>query len=393
MKNDSDNQTISDAVVTTATENVNETTIQTPIDASVQLSAENIKQDKKKKKKSHRKSPLLLAVGIIALLSIAFNIFFVLRYRIRIEMIDGKPTILSQNQFDAIKRQAKEQVEDELTSTLKEDIRETIKKRLIAGDSSTYLLRVYYPEYIVYMDEGIYRFTAINNELKKNNLEKSYFKIDDNKEITYSDNCITSIKGIDVSKYQGNINFTKVKESGVDYAMIRCGFRGYGNGALAMDSNFHTYAKNATAAGLDIGVYFFSQAISKEEAVEEANYVLNAIKDYDVTYPIAIDIEDVAGSDGRQETLTPAQLTDVVIAFCDTIKAAGYTPMIYSNTQYFAGKVEYERLEAYDKWFASYSTQLYFPYEISMWQYTNTGSVDGINGDVDMNISFKKYSQ
>lgn len=348
---------------------------------------------KKKIKKTRGKSPLLFIIAVIAVLSVGCNIFLVMRYKFRIYMLDGKPTILSQNQYDAVKRNALEQIEDELTSTTKEEVRQTIKKRLAAGDSATYLLRVYYPEYIVYMDEGIYKFSAINAELKKNKLSKENFKTADDGTMSYSDGNITSIKGIDVSKYQGNIDFAKVKATGVDYVMMRVAYRGYGDGKIVKDTKFDINAANATTNGLDMGVYFFSQATSKDEAVEEANYVLDAIKDYDVTYPIAIDIEEIANAEGRQEKLSATELTDVIIAFCDTIKNAGYTPMIYSNIRYFAGKVEYERLEDYDKWFASYSSQLYFPYEISMWQYSNTGSVDGISGDVDLNISFKKYSQ
>lgn len=365
-----------------------ETTVQTPVSGNSQPTA-----PKKRSKKRSRKSPLLIIIAVIAVLSIACNIFLVVRYKIRIHMLDGKPTILSDNQYEVIKREAKEQVQEEVAADTTEEIRQTLKNRLAAGDSATYLLRTYYPEYIVYMDEGIYKFSAINTELKKNELALSGFKTSEDGEISYSDNNITSVKGIDISKYQGNIDFAKVKADGVDYVMVRCAYRGYGDGTIIKDSNFDTYATGATANGLDMGVYFFSQATTKDEAIEEANYVLEAIKGYDVSYPIAIDIEDIANADGRQEKLSPAELTDVIIAFCDTIKAAGYTPMVYSNIRYFAGKVEYERLENYDKWFASYSTQLYFPYEISMWQYTNTGSVDGIQGDVDINISFKKYSQ
>lgn len=351
------------------------------------------RRKKPSKKQRAKKSPLLAIIAIIALLSIACNIFFVVRYKMRIHMLDGKPTILSDNQFNAIKREAKEQIEKEVADKTSEDIRANIKKRLAAGDSATYFLRTYYPESIVYMDEGIYKFVDINNDYKKNTLAQANFKTSEDGEITYKDDNITSVKGIDVSKYQGNIDFAKVKADGVDYVMMRCGYRGYSDGKIIKDTNFDTYATDAASNGLDMGVYFFSQATTKEEAVEEANYVLDAVKGYNITYPIAIDVEDIANAEGRQEKLSVKELTDVIVAFCDTIKSAGYTPMIYSNIRYFAGKVEYNRLEDYDKWYASYSTQLYFPYEVSMWQYTNTGSVDGIKGDVDINISFKKYSR
>ncbi|MBQ4283969.1 MAG: glycoside hydrolase family 25 protein [Lachnospira sp.] len=386
MNNDLDNNTV-------MPETQDAPNIQPTPAATVPQPAPVKSSGRKRSKKRQRKSVLIPILAVIAILSIACNIFLVVRYKIRIQMLDGKPTILSENQYNVIKREAREQVEDEVTAEVKSDVLELVKKRLTAGDSATYLFRVYYPDHIVYMDEGIYKFVPVNSSLKKNVLTQANFKTNDNGEISYSDGNITSVKGIDVSKYQGNIDFAKVKASGVDYVMVRCAYRGYSDGKIVKDTNFDTNATNATANGLDMGVYFFSQATTKDEAVEEANYVLDSIKGYDVTYPIAIDVEDIANADGRQEKLSAKELTDVIIAFCDTIKSAGYTPMIYSNIRYFAGMVEYERLEDYDKWFASYSTQLYFPYEISMWQYTNTGSVDGIKGDVDINISFKKYSR
>ena len=145
---------------------------------------------------------------------------------------------------------------------------------------------------------------------------------------------------------------------------------------------------------IDVGVYFYSQALNKEEAIEEANYVLTLVKPYNITYPIAIDVEAIENDSFRQENLSASELTDVIIAFCDTIKAAGYTPLIYSNLLYFMDNVELERLEGYDKWFAGYQTASpYYPYKYAMWQYTSTGSINGVSGNIDINIAMKKLKK
>lgn len=361
-----------------------------PVDTSVYSKTGKTiagKPDRKRKKRSRLRisSALTITLLVVTCICVLGSLYIIKRCRMRIEVIDGKPTILTENQFKALKNAT----EDSVT----EDIRQILKKRLESGDSATYLLRVYYPEYMVFMDEGIYKFTEIDNSLKMNKLKRENFHISDKGELTYSENgTVISHKGIDLSKYQGNVDFAKVKEDGVEYAIIRCGYRGYGSGAIVPDENWGKYAQGASDNGIKVGAYFFTQAITAEEAVEEANFVLDAIKPYNVTYPVVIDIEDVDNKNTRQKELSPKELTDVVIAFCDTVKAAGYTPMIYSNISYYGGKLEYSRLEEYDKWFASYTTTLYFPYEIAMWQYTSTGTINGINGNVDVNISFKDWN-
>jgi len=175
--------------------------------------------------------------------------------------------------------------------------------------------------------------------------------------------------------------------------MIRCGYRAYGSGLLVEDTSFNTYTTNAIKNNIDVGVYFYSQALNKEEAIEEANYVLTLVKPYNITYPIAIDVEAIENDSFRQENLSASELTDVIIAFCDTIKAAGYTPLIYSNLLYFMDNVELERLEGYDKWFAGYQTASpYYPYKYAMWQYTNNARIDGISGYVDVNVAYFNYN-
>jgi GH25 family lysozyme M1 (1,4-beta-N-acetylmuramidase) len=267
-----------------------------------------------------------------------------------------------------------------------------IRQRLEGGTGINAILRQLYPDSFIYTVNGRYYFTPINYSLKMNSLNNDCFiKDDETGEITYSDGTITSHKGIDVSKYQGTIDWSKVKASGVEYAIIRCGYRGYESGTITQDSSFDTYARNALANDVGIGAYFYTQAINADEAREEADFVISCLKPYNATYPICLDVEDASGDGARQDALSNSELTDVVIAFCERIKEAGYTPMIYANGRYFAGRLEVERLEDYDKWYAMYADTPYMPYEISMWQYSSSGTVDGITGNVDMNISFKTW--
>ena len=207
------------------------------------------------------------------------------------------------------------------------------------------------------------------------------------------DNEVVSYRGIDVSSFQGDIDWEDVKADGVDFAMIRVGYRGYGTGKMMLDEYFHANMRGAIDAGIDVGVYFFSQAITEEEAIEEAEFVLREIKGYDITYPIAYDMETIPHDTARTDTLTGRQITDHTIAFCDTIKAAGYKTTVYANRRFLVLKLDLSRLTAYDTWYAAYVSYPDYPYDFQMWQFTDTGSVDGIEGDVDINICFVDYSK
>jgi len=198
-------------------------------------------------------------------------------------------------------------------------------------------------------------------------------------------------QGIDVSSFQGEIDWQKVKEDGIDFAIIRLGYRGYGTGKMVLDDYFEANINGALDAGLEVGVYYFSQAISEEEAVEEAQVVLENIKNYHLTYPIIYDAEEIVTDEARTDGLTVHQLTDNAIAFCEYIEAAGYQSMIYSNKRWLLTKLDLERLIDYDIWFAGYINIPEYPYDFKMWQYSESGSVNGIDGNVDMNISFIDY--
>ncbi len=194
---------------------------------------------------------------------------------------------------------------------------------------------------------------------------------------------------IDVSKYQKNINWSKVKESGVEYAIIRVGFRGYGEkGTLSIDPYFEQNIKGAKAAGIKCGVYFYSAAKNIIEAVEEANFVLNAVKGYSLDLPIAFDTELVGE---RLSGVSAKQRTDNAIAFMETVKQAGYKTMLYTYFNFYNNYLEKSRLTDYTLWMAYYTDNSSLLNGISYdgWQYASDGSVSGIAGRCDMNVIFK----
>ncbi|WP_312099987.1 glycoside hydrolase family 25 protein [Lachnoclostridium sp.] len=201
-----------------------------------------------------------------------------------------------------------------------------------------------------------------------------------------------SIHGIDVSKYQGDIDWKKVKESGVEFAILRLGFRGFNEGTLEIDPYFVQNIKEATKAGVHVGVYFFSQAVTLEEANEEAEFVLEQIKDYKITYPVIFDTEYVTTFDARANKLSRQLRTDITKTFCEKIQKAGYHPMIYANTKWMVMGIDLEQLSTYDLWFAYYGNNLTYPYDFQMYQYSDSGTIPGIKGNVDLNISFIDYA-
>ena len=193
--------------------------------------------------------------------------------------------------------------------------------------------------------------------------------------------------GIDVSKWNGSIDWDKVQQAGVGFAIIRAGYRGSVTGSLVEDPRFAANMKGAAASGIPVGVYFFTQAVNEVEAVEEASAVLRLIQEYDLAYPVYIDTEG-AGGNGRADGLDPETRTLVCEAFCRTVENAGYRAGVYASRNWYNNNLYANRLEQYAIWLAEYrSTPLYQGY-YEMWQYTSKGSVDGIAGNVDMNIAY-----
>lgn len=205
-------------------------------------------------------------------------------------------------------------------------------------------------------------------------------------------NRVKAKAGIDISEFQGEeIDWQKVKSSGVEFVMVRLGYRAYGeDGALVLDAMYEKNVQDALDAGLETGVYFFSQAVSDEEAEEEARFVLEHVRPYNITGPVVYDTEEIKWDTSRTEDNTSEEYTRFCRVFCDKIKKAGYEPVIYSNLKWMAFTLDMEELAEYDFWYADYYDVPQCPYDYVMWQYSETGEVPGINGNVDLNLWFQE---
>ena len=206
---------------------------------------------------------------------------------------------------------------------------------------------------------------------------------------TFSDEGVRSgTIGIDVSKYQKNINWQKVKNAGINFVIIRCGYRGYGSGVLVQDPMFASHITGAKAAGLRVGIYFFSQAVTEAEAVEEASMAVKLANQYGINMPIAIDSEYANGGAGRADGLSKSERTKITIAFCNTVANAGYKPMVYASKNWFSEHLSVSQFpSSYRIWVAHYAATCGYTGRYDIWQNTSKGSVDGVSGNVDMNIS------
>ena len=269
------------------------------------------------------------------------------------------------------------------------EVLDNIRSGLDAGDSVLETLRPFYPDDLIVYSGGKYNFVPINRNLKMHSFEAANLNVLESGEYQYlQDGAVVSHTGIDVSRHQGEIDWKLVAQDGVEFAFIRVGYRGYGSGKMVEDEYFEANIKGASEAGIKVGVYFYSQAVSAEEVQEEAAFVLEKIAPYKIDCPVVFDVERVSESDGRMNGISVEDRTAFTLQFCQIIENAGYKPMIYHNTEMGVMLLGLEALEKYDKWFAAYSDVFYYPYDYKVWQYSQTGSVQGIQGAVDLNISF-----
>ena len=229
--------------------------------------------------------------------------------------------------------------------------------------------------------------------MEKCTYDQELFRYEDGV-LYYDDEDVETWMGIDVSNYQGDIDWEQVADAGVEFVMLRVGFRGYTEGTLNMDNRFAQNAEGAAEAGLKVGVYIFSTATSEEEAIAEAEFVLSAIEDYDIDYPVVYDWEANSRS-YRNYNLDNETLTNAAIAFCERVAEEGYTPMIYFNLPVGYLRYDLSALTEYDFWLAQYPQEdMMYPtmyYNFQMWQYSDSGSIPGIQGRVDMNIAWKEW--
>ena len=246
-------------------------------------------------------------------------------------------------------------------------------------------LNVYFP-----------RRRIVYGEVPRHSYNDEGFKIEDGFMAYYNENGEKiSHVGVDLSFYNKKVDWDALANSPVEFVMLRCGYRGYTEGGLIEDENFREYAEEATAHGLKLGVYFFTQAITEEEARSEADYVIKLIEDYDISYPVAFDTELISDEDARTEKaeLTPEELSNICIAFCERVKEVGYYPMIYASENWFRRRLDVRMLAEYDFWAPQYLDKNDFLYDFTIWQYTETGDAPGVEGDCDINISMVDYSK
>lgn len=286
---------------------------------------------------------------------------------------------------------------DEMISNNTVSIKDMIRSSLENGDGVLMMLENLYDDMIVVPNYGRYNFFNIDSTLKASEIDKSKLIYPVKNEETgkyegealYDDGIVKAKKVIDVSKFQGDIDWQRVKDDGVEAAYIRLGYRGYSSGEIVVDEKYEDNISACNELGIDCGVYFFTEAVNEEEAREEADFCIENLGEYSTALPIAIDVEESANlSKSRTKDLSMEQRTLNVIAFCERIREKGYEPIIYGNLKSLMIMMDISSLEDYDKWFAYYHYPLRFPYKIKMWQYSATRKVDGIEGDVDLNLMF-----
>lgn len=241
--------------------------------------------------------------------------------------------------------------------------------------------------------DGEEEWVTISQYLPKSDYDYTNLVCKDDRMEYFVDGTKMSYIGVDISKYQDYIDFNKVKKDGIDYVMIRLGARGYGTGQIIADEYFFDNIKRAKDAGLDVGVYFTSQAITVEEAQEEAQLVIDSVGEYHLEYPVAFDMGFVDNDTARIEALSKTEKTDIALAFLQKITENNFTGCIFGDKEWLIKEIDLSKLTDYDFWLKQEGDLPDYPYKFSMWQYNRKGSVNGISGYVSLNISFVDFSQ
>lgn len=247
----------------------------------------------------------------------------------------------------------------------------------------------YSPEaYITYKEHQL----PLEEELAVSAWEPSGFTAEENGWLSYESGGVTALRGIDVSSHQGEIDWKAVAAAGIDFAMIRAGYRGYGEeGRLVQDERFHENMKGALEAGLDVGVYFFSQAVNVWEAEEEAQLLLDSLEGYPVSFPVVFDWERIHTGTARTDAVAGKSIALMARTFCSLVEQAGYTPGVYFNQNLGYLSLDLAALDGCVFWLAEYDAQPDFYYHADLWQYSSTGSVPGIDTAVDLNLSYRDF--
>ena len=273
--------------------------------------------------------------------------------------------------------------------SLTKSTKSELLKALIIVATIVIISSIIFLIYKAYLFDNKYSGLGSSKEIPLNDFNLSKLKNDKNGYMCYEDDRYKSRLLIDVSSHNGEIDWDKVKGAGIDGVMIRLGYRGYGDATIVEDDCFQKNIAGAKDAGLKVGVYFFSQATTPEEAIEEAEYVTKKIWGRGVTLPVAFDMEPFMGNE-RFINHDIKSKTEMADAFLKVISKFGYEPILYGNPTWLTNDVDISKLTEYPVWLAHYTFSTEWPYAFRMWQFTSQGRVNGINGDVDLNLIFDK---
>lgn len=273
--------------------------------------------------------------------------------------------------------------------SLTKSTKSELLKALIIVATIVIISSIIFLIYKAYLFDNKYSGLGSSKEIPLNDFNLSKLKNDKNGYMCYEDDRYKSRLLIDVSSHNGEIDWDKVKGAGIDGVMIRLGYRGYGDATIVEDDCFQKNIAGAKDAGLKVGVYFFSQATTPEEAIEEAEYVTKKIWGRGVTLPVAFDMEPFMGNE-RFINHDIKSKTEMADAFLKVISKFGYEPILYGNPTWLSNDVDISKLTEYPVWLAHYTFSTEWPYAFRMWQFTSQGRVSGINGDVDLNLIFDK---
>lgn len=345
---------------------------------------------------------LVLSVSLICLL--AFTLIW--RFGTK-DMIYTQSELDDIRQYDANEKERELEEESyEAFKTGRADMLNTIKS--LIEDEKKETLAVFkeiYPEYVVCYKYNLLNFHPIDPDIPKNNYssdnlvevrEEPKSELEKGKLVKVSyevDGETACHKGIDVSSYQGDINWNKVAQQGYEFVFVRAMYRGYGNGKINQDPKWKANVKGAKAAGLKVGVYAVTMAVTEEEAIAEAEYLLDITEGYDLDLPYVLDIEIVEDKTSRTYRMDEDLRTDCAVAFLETIEKAGKQPMIYHNTVMGSALLDYKRVCNYPVWFANYTIEMYWPYKYAIWQYGMVDNVDGVKGNCDVNLWLSDFEE
>lgn len=235
--------------------------------------------------------------------------------------------------------------------------------------------------------------TVINPDVPRTQVKKENFKLNGTKmtlkeEVVFGDAVFKIRHGVDISRHDGTVDWKSLKKEGIEFVILRCGYRGYQSGKIKADENFQNNIKGALDAGLDVGVYFFSQAASEKEAFEEAQLCIEQLKGHKINLPVFYDPEIIRDDPARSDDITGEQFTKNAVVFCEAIKKAGYVPGVYSNMLWEAYEFDMSKIKDYVIWYADYEQQPQTPYDYQFWQYAEK---DGdIKAPYDMDIQLIK---